>query len=620
MIDVDIPAYVFTFATVTFADGSESLPSITNTGDLNTGMWFSDPDTINLSVAGSEIVEFDATSINFAANLIFPDNVGVIWGTGSDASFKWDGSKLVWSGGRFHSGHGFERVDAASVRFNIEAPIWESSSTTTATTTALKAVVVANSNNTQAWTADVGFRSIEVDPLGSGGSATGTITGAAGIYIGDGTYNATLTNQYGIYMESLTGGSNNYAIRTLGGNWSMAPTDKLYFDGLSNTYIYEESSDDLHVVVGDGIYLQIDQDLNAMGIGLANAPDGNVHLSLGGTFTGSAGSSGTTMVRVRGALTGDDASTGYITGLGLVTHISTQDDTDTIGSVSQARIEEPVITKGSSDTLTSAYTLHLVGSPHEAAGTGSINTSLMIEQSGEDEHFIAFRDSNVAHGMTTLAPTDVFALVGSYESAAGGLSVIGLKDSHGDGGKAIYLAGRLGEAVDTGDSSTSIAVIHLEASVVNAGAATQDTVVADAGNVLNISNHGTTRWLIKGNGDVHQTTDAHTALDNFNDAELVRTFEVETASAGIIKNQWDKMMVYNEQSLKDAGILGEAGVAGGLYNDSQLTRLHSGAIWQNYSRTRTVESQVEALIERLESEGSLSVEGRDEIKALVEAN
>jgi len=67
--------------------------------------------------------------------------------------------------------------------------------------------------NTQNWTNAVALRAIHVEnSTESGGS--GAITGAAGIYIANGTAGgATITTQYGIYMEDLTAGGTDIGIR-----------------------------------------------------------------------------------------------------------------------------------------------------------------------------------------------------------------------------------------------------------------------------------------------------------------------------------------------------------------------------------------------------------------------
>ena len=73
-------------------------------------------------------------------------------------------------------------------------------------------------NNDQNWTADVGLRSFMAQFQTRNGS-TGRVTGGAGYYYANaaiGTGAVDLTNQYGIYMESLSGADNNYAIKTAG--------------------------------------------------------------------------------------------------------------------------------------------------------------------------------------------------------------------------------------------------------------------------------------------------------------------------------------------------------------------------------------------------------------------
>jgi hypothetical protein len=47
--------------TVTAAAGTALLPSITTTGDLNTGMWFPAADTIAFSEGGVEALRIDSS-------------------------------------------------------------------------------------------------------------------------------------------------------------------------------------------------------------------------------------------------------------------------------------------------------------------------------------------------------------------------------------------------------------------------------------------------------------------------------------------------------------------------------------------------------------------------------
>ena len=47
-----------------FADGSVSAPSITNTGDANTGIYFGAADTVNVTTGGTKRVDIDSTGLD----------------------------------------------------------------------------------------------------------------------------------------------------------------------------------------------------------------------------------------------------------------------------------------------------------------------------------------------------------------------------------------------------------------------------------------------------------------------------------------------------------------------------------------------------------------------------
>jgi len=67
-------------------------------------------------------------------------------------------------------------------------------------------------SNTQNWTHTVGMRALETG-VTINGSASGTMNGVAGLYVTNATSGGmTITKQYGIYMDNLTGGSTNVGI------------------------------------------------------------------------------------------------------------------------------------------------------------------------------------------------------------------------------------------------------------------------------------------------------------------------------------------------------------------------------------------------------------------------
>ena len=61
---------------VSVADGSASDPSLTNTGDTNTGLYFPDPDTLGVTTAGALQYSFDATALEVKSQneIRFNDN------------------------------------------------------------------------------------------------------------------------------------------------------------------------------------------------------------------------------------------------------------------------------------------------------------------------------------------------------------------------------------------------------------------------------------------------------------------------------------------------------------------------------------------------------------------
>ena len=63
-------------SSIAFADGSASTPSITNTGDTNTGMYFSAADTIAFTTGGTQRATIDSTGLNLQSIKITGMTVG----------------------------------------------------------------------------------------------------------------------------------------------------------------------------------------------------------------------------------------------------------------------------------------------------------------------------------------------------------------------------------------------------------------------------------------------------------------------------------------------------------------------------------------------------------------
>jgi hypothetical protein len=68
-----------------FADGSAGAPSITNTGDANTGIFFSAADQVAITTGGTARLTVSSTVATFAGNIIVPDDGDVGSASATDA-------------------------------------------------------------------------------------------------------------------------------------------------------------------------------------------------------------------------------------------------------------------------------------------------------------------------------------------------------------------------------------------------------------------------------------------------------------------------------------------------------------------------------------------------------
>ena len=467
----------------------------------------------------------------------------------------------------------------------------------------------------------------------------------------------------------------------------MRATKKLYLDSGGDTYIYEESADDLHVVVGGAAYIQIDDELTGgrIAIGGNTAPLDYVQTWIGGTATSGGGQSYATSVLFNGSIIGHADDFTYLSVVNIEGSTTINRDATYVANL---RVTAPSITETSGNAAigasiyvanapTAATTnaaiyvaggdinlstiifrdhggttiptdgtriwgdnsgaMHLstlgsvlVDLDTNANGTlsnfavrGNANTltmfkvyesglsligddtntnmtmGLTINQGANDNQILALKSSDVGHVITGAAgaEADTFGTFEKHSATGGGNRVRGYVDVDG-GGIGLMLQGMVGEALPTTDTSSSNAGVVVDVRVTDGS--TGIASPAATGNVFAVQSGGSTRFLVKGNGDVHQTTDAHTALDSWDDNNLLRAYSQVTAPDAIIRDEWDKFVDYNEQDLIAAGVLGKEG-KNGLTNTSQLMRLHTGAIWQQSTKHMSLVEEVESLRGRLAS-------------------
>jgi len=227
-----------------------------------------------------------------------------------------------------------------------------------------------------------------------------------------------------------------------------------------------------------------------------------------------------------------------------------------------------------------------------------MTTGLTINQGAADNEILALKSSDIAHGMTDRTETDTYGILTKRAAGVGGVSLKGYSEA----GQGMGLAGHAATENTAKGQGTARTNITLDCLLV---ASNTSTVHGSQANLVGITNYTNgSVWMVDAEGDIYSpTTNAHIAFtDSYDDAQLVRTLDHVQAGGGregLIRDKWDEFVTYNEQDLLDAGVLGAPIAEGGMTNTSQLQRLHTGAIWQGYTRQQEMQERIEALETKL---------------------
>jgi hypothetical protein len=183
---------------------------------------------------------------------------------------------------------------------------------------------------------------------------------------------------------SLTHSANHLAMS--GGDFSVTGGSKIFFDNGSNTYIYQESDDDLHIVVGGTAYFQIDQDIDAMTIGGASAPNALYALKFDINHATGGASTGGSLFGFLGILTGAGGDTGTLSAMSIIPGVVTQTASENIAVIASLRVDEPNITDNLTGDITDAATIYINSAPTEGEADHAllINTGKLTQRDTTD--------------------------------------------------------------------------------------------------------------------------------------------------------------------------------------------------------------------------------------------
>jgi len=237
---------------------------------------------------------------------------------------------------------------------------------------------------------------------------------------------------------------------------------------------------------------------------------------------------------------------------------------------------------------------------NDSANT-DITMGLTINQGGNTDKIFALQSTGVDHGRTGRGEANTFLNVMQASGNAGGVIFDVIAENSAQ--DIVTLIRSSGGRASTGKNTSAYGLVDIQ--VEEHDGSNNSRVIEGDGNVFTVrayvSSAMRTRFLVDEDGEIYSATagssgdNAVGALDEYEDANLVRAYEHARDAKGLIRDDWDKFVQYNEQDLVDSGILGDTIENGGLLNMTGLLHLHNGALWQGHVRQKQLEQKVESL-------------------------
>jgi len=190
--------------------------------------------------------------------------------------------------------------------------------------------------------------------------------------------------------------------------------------------------------------------VSGAGLGINTPALDNVGIQIGGAFTSGGASTASVGVSISYVLTGAAGDTSYLAQAHIAGNIATQGNSDTIGSVAGLRVDDPVITVGTGDTVTTAASLLITGAPTE----GTYNYALYVDAGATG------LDGGLQVGPSSFPGNALMRVSGAYTSSGNDVSSYGtqfasnLVGASGDTGRLSQVCVSNGTIATAGASDT----------------------------------------------------------------------------------------------------------------------------------------------------------------------
>jgi hypothetical protein len=205
---------------------------------------------------------------------------------------------------------------------------------------------------------------------------------------------------------------------------------------------------------------------------------------------------------------------------------------------------------------------------------------LTINQLANDDEALAFKSSDVAHGVTNMAETDTYGYIKKYDGTAAGLDITGFTEAT----VAMWLRGAFTTA-DTTESTSSTGAVMPQA---NIKSGTGVTNPGSDDNIFVVRNGSSARLIVKGGGDLW-IDGTVSAFDEYDDVGLLRLATLETAVSGVIKSRYDQFITANREQLEAARLVTFNEDGRHFVNLTGMHKVQTGAIQQLHERLSRLE-------------------------------
>jgi len=210
---------------------------------------------------------------------------------------------------------------------------------------------------------------------------------------------------------------------------------------------------------------------------------------------------------------------------------------------------------------------------------------ICLQQNAGDGKIITFKSSDIAHGITDYAETDTYGYLQKRHAPSGGLYIVGLGEDYY--GCAILGINTTVDNTETTSSHAPVNIIGAKKSGTNVS-----TVGADE-NVVTLNNLGTTRFIMKGDGELWTDyagglTDAVqiSSYDDENDIELSRKLQTVMSGKKISKKMTNR--------LRELGV-----ISNNFISIQKATRLQLGSVFQLWNMIKKIAKKLDITEEQL---------------------